>query len=669
MWRTTALLLCCAAFAPAQDLMPLPAKMSAFDGAQPLTIDAGFRVEFTGYRESRLDDAAARLTKQLTRQTAIPIGWYGTGGNSPAVLIVDCKGAGESVQTPNENESYTLEVKAPRARLTAATPVGVLRGMATFVQLVTPKGNGFAAGPALIEDSPRFPWRGLMIDSARHFQPVEVIERNLDAMAAVKLNVFHWHLSDNQGFRVESRRYPKLHGMGSDGLYYTQDQVRHIIAYARERGIRVVPEFDMPGHTTAFFVGYPELASAPGPYRLDREWGIFDPAMDPTNEQVYKFLDGLIAEMAALFPDPYFHIGGDEVNGKQWDANPKIQEFKRAHGIKTNEELQAHFSKRVVPIVEKYGKKVIGWDEVMQPGLPKSAVIHSWRGAESLAQAARQGYQGILSNGYYVDLMFHASQHYLMDPLGGEAANLTPAQQKLILGGEACEWSEFATPEVIDARIWPRTAAIAERLWSPRDVRDVDSMYRRLAAVSNRLNYTGLKHQSAFQEMADRIAGYRASHALTNLLSIVEPVKEYQRGQMNKYFQWTPLNRAVDVARPESMTARQFGKDVDALLAGDGARRERLRRSLLAWRDQNAQLKEVFAASFLAAEIAPVSETVAEVANAGIEALDYISGDKKPPQGWAAAQNALLEKAKKPQAELLISILEPVGKLVAGAGK
>ena len=173
-----------------------------------------------------------------------------------------------------------------------------------------------------IEDRPRFPWRGLMLDVSRHWMPVEVVERNLDAMAAVKLNVFHWHLSDDQGFRVESRRYPRLQQLGSDGHYYTQDEIRRVVAYALDRGIRVVPEFDIPGHTTSWFPGYPELAGAPGPYAIGRHFGVFDPVMDPSREETYAFLDGFLGEMAALFPDPYFHIGGDEVNGKQWSQSP-----------------------------------------------------------------------------------------------------------------------------------------------------------------------------------------------------------------------------------------------------------------------------------------------------------------------------------------------------------
>src|SRR5690242_10207053 len=218
---------------------------------------------------------------------------------------------------------------------------------------------------------------------------------------------------------------------------------RSVITYARDRGIRVVPEFEMPGHSTAIFVGYPEIASTPGPFKIDEEWGVMDPAIDPTKEQTYKFLDQLIGEMARLFPDRYFHIGGDEVNGKAWDSNPKIQEFKKAHGYKSNEDLQAYFSQRVQKLVAKHGKAAIGWDEIFVPGAPKDIVIHSWRGPDSLAAAAKQGYRGILSNGYYIDLMWSAARHYAVDPLKSAAADLTPEQKQLVLGGEATMWSEY----------------------------------------------------------------------------------------------------------------------------------------------------------------------------------------------------------------------------------
>jgi hexosaminidase len=204
---------------------------------------------------------------------------------------VNSEHASKPVQELGEDESYTLEVTSSGAQLNAPTTLGVMRGLQTFLQLVEITPQGFAVPAVVIQDKPRFAWRGLMIDVGRHFMPMEVIKRNLDGMAAVKMNVFHWHLSDNQGFRVESKRFPKLQEMGSDGLYYTQEQVRDVISYAHDRGIRVIPEFDMPGHSTAWFVGYPDLASAPGPYTIERKWGVFDPAMDPTRESTYKFLD------------------------------------------------------------------------------------------------------------------------------------------------------------------------------------------------------------------------------------------------------------------------------------------------------------------------------------------------------------------------------------------
>ena len=188
-------------------------------------------------------------------------------------------------------------------------------------------------------------------------------------MEAVKMNVFHWHLSENQGFRIESKKFPKLHGEGSDNLFYTQDEVRDLIAYARERGIRVVPEFDMPGHSTAWFVGYPELASGPGPYQIERKWGVMDPAMDPTNEKTYKFLDDFIAEMAKVFPDHFFHIGGDEVNGKQWDANAKIQEFKK--------DTQHQGQQRTAGVLQRARAETC--DQARQSGCRMGRSLHSRR--------------------------------------------------------------------------------------------------------------------------------------------------------------------------------------------------------------------------------------------------------------------------------------------------
>jgi hexosaminidase len=256
-------------------LMPQPAQLTT--GSGRLALAPGFSVSADKFHDDRLDGAIAWALERLRMQTGVP-----PGGNPELVVSVD--GAGEAVQGVDEDESYSLDITSQGAHLHAATDVGAMRGLETLLQLVQSDGQGFWLPVVSIQDSPRFRWRGLMIDCSRHFEPVGVIERTLDGMAAVKLNVFHWHLSDDQGFRIESRVYPKLTGEGSDGQYYTQDQAREVVEYARGLGIRVVPEFDMPGHSTSWAVGYPELVSGPGPFSIERKFGIFDPTMDPTRE-------------------------------------------------------------------------------------------------------------------------------------------------------------------------------------------------------------------------------------------------------------------------------------------------------------------------------------------------------------------------------------------------
>ena len=513
-----------------------------------------------------------------------------------------------------------------------------------------------------------------MIDAGRHFMPVEVIKRNLDGMAAVKMNVFHWHLSENQGFRVESKRFPKLQEMGSDGMYYTQEQVRDVIAYAHDRGIRVIPEFDMPGHSTAWFVGYPDLASGPGPYTIERKWGVFDPAMDPTRESTYKFLDQFIGEMANLFPDQFFHIGGDEVNGKQWDANPKIQDFMRAHGLKNNADLQAYFNTRIQKIVAKHGKTMEGWDEILRPDLPKTIVIQSWRGQQSLADAARQGYRGLLSSGYYLDLMGTAASHYAVDPFADGAANLSDEQKQKILGGEACMWAEYVSPENMDSRIWPRAAAIAERFWSPQNVADINSMYARMEYTSHWLDAYGLTHNANYVPMLERMTNGTDTAALHNLADVVEPVKGYAREGLAKTeaTSLTPLNRVIDAARPESLRAREFNQLVDEFLAGKvkPGMEMQIRSTLDRWKDNEIQLEPAAQNSALVQEVMPISHDLSALAAAGLQALNYLDRGERAPDTWKTQQIALAQSAIQPRAQLLLMVASPVQKLIkASAGE
>ena len=334
---------------PQHNLMPVPASVRFNAGRLP--VSTTFNVAARGQTDARLLSGIDRFLRRIEGRTVLELPRGLSTDANAATLVVEAGAPGKPVPSVEENESYTLEVAERQAVLKAPTTIGVLRGLETLLQLLDSDRDGYFIPAVRIDDRPRFPWRGLLLDVARHFQPIEVLKRNIDAMAAVKLNVLHWHLTEDQGFRIESKKFPRLHTLGSDGQFYTQEQARDIVAYARERGIRVVPEFDLPGHATAWLVGHPELGSAPGPYTIERRAGIFEPALDPTREEVYKFLDTFFGEMAALFPDAYMHIGGDENEGKQWDRNPQIQAFMKEKGIKDNHALQTYFNQRVFTIL------------------------------------------------------------------------------------------------------------------------------------------------------------------------------------------------------------------------------------------------------------------------------------------------------------------------------
>jgi hexosaminidase len=649
MLRTAVVLLFAATALPAQwNVMPMPSSIQAGQGR--LTIGQEFSAgpDTGSNADPRLSRAIDRMSRRIAKLTGMTL-----HEGSQKILLLQVQGGGQAVQSLDEDESYRLTVDSRQAVIAAANPLGAMHGMETFYQLIANAADGWGVPAVTIDDRPRFAWRGLMMDVSRHFMPLEVIRRNLDGMAAVKLNVFHWHLSDDQGFRMESKRFPKLQQQGSDGQFYTQDEVRGIVEYARDRGIRVVPEFDIPGHSTSWLVGYPELAAGPGPYQILRTWGITDPAMDPARPEVYTFLDAFIGEMASLFPDAYFHIGGDEVNGKQWAANTAdIPGFMRLHGFKTEHDLQAYFNQQVEKIVTKYGRRMEGWDEILNPALPKNIVIQSWRGAKSLSDAARQGYQGILSSGYYLDHIEPSSKLYLVDPLGSQADSLGKNEQARILGGEVCMWAEYISEENVDSRIWPRAAAIAERLWSPAAVRDVSGMYRRLDVIDGELDLIGLRHNSNYRLMLERLAGSDGIEPLATLADVLEPGALGQRHHVNpNYAQSTPLNRLVDAARPDSAIARHFGELVDRFVANpnDAAARSEISRWLTLWAGNNARLQPLMEKRQILRDAAPVSAMLA-----GISAL-ALAGRTGPD----------IQTALKPVGEVNIAVAPAIARLAA----
>lgn len=645
-------------------LMPQPSHLTAGAGAFPWSTSVTVGVPH--FSDQRLNDAVERLLEQLERKTGVPRQRSITT-SSASSLVIDVDGAGETVQSIDEDESYTLSVSASGVKVHAATVVGAMRGMTTLLQLVQVSGNGFVAPAVEVQDSPRFRWRGLMIDAGRHFEPVDVVKRNLDAMADVKLNVFHWHLTEDQGFRIESKLYPKLTGSGSDGLYYTQDDAREIVAYARARGIRVVPEFDMPGHTRSWLVGYPELSSDPGPYTLRREFGVEAVAMDPTKESTYQFIDAFLGEMGTIFPDPYLHLGGDETPGTQWKNNARVVEFMKTHNFKNTEELQTYFSQRVLEIAKKHGKHMVGWDEILNPALPTDAIIHSWRGAKSLSDAVQRGNQGILSKGYYLDHIDSAEDYYLVDPL--PAGNtLTPEQSKLILGGEACMWGEHVNELSIDSRIWPRTAAVAERLWSPANVRDVDDMYRRLAVESLRIEaVAGTTHLSHEGAALRELAGTEDIAALRTFASAIQPVPFGERYHQQHTSALTPMNNLVDAVRPDPALRHQVNVLVRELLKSPKTNTEartQLSHIFATWAAGVPTVEAQMNNAPLLATARPRAQQLAALARTGQQALDYLTGSKKAPTGWKQSKLAEIEEAKKPQSIVRFTFLDPLRDLV-----
>lgn len=653
------------------NVMPMPEKIEAT--GDDFRLDENFTMMVTGSADDRLYTGASRALRRLSGRTGIAFSQdyikRETKVDYPS-LVIQSKRSGKV--RLHEDESCQLKISSQRIELTAETDIGALHGLETLLQLLDADTVGYFFPGVFIDDRPRFPWRGLLIDVGRHFMPVDVIKRNLDGMAAVKMNVLHWHLSEDQGFRVESKIYPKLQEMGSDGLYYTQAQIKDVIQYAAERGIRVVPEFDVPGHSTSWLVGYPELGSAPGPYSIERKWGIKYPVMNPADESVYTFLDHFFGEMTALFPDDYFHIGGDEVEhgsrhrADHWNKNPEIQEFMKKNKISDNHALQAYFNNRILKIVQKHGKIMVGWEEVLHPDMPKNIVIQAWTDKAFMIQAAQEGYQSILSKDYYIDLCYPTVDHYLNDPLP-EDSPLNESEKKKILGGEATMWTEFISPETIDSRIWPRTAAIAERLWSPGSVNDVDEMYRRLEIISLQLESLGLMHEKNYGMMLRRLANSQDMQALKNLVDVIEPVKGYQRNRTRAHTSYFPLTRVVDAARPDAEKARQFRKWVDQYIASepkDAQVAKQIESNLIVWKENHSDLLAVIAHSPILREIQSLSEDLMQCAEIGLVCMDKIAHRQNVDDQWITEQKKILQDAKKPRAETELMIVSAIEELV-----
>ena len=551
------------------NLMPWPQEIEESNSS--FKIDQNLTIAILGNdKKKRVTKASTKFLRRLSNRTGVFINNGFPLKQKSASIEISFNNV--STLAINNDESYVLKVKSDKILINSKTDIGALRGLETLLQLVNFNKNKFYFQGVIIKDFPRFVWRGLMIDAARHFQPIDVLKRNLDAMASVKMNVFHWHLTDDQGFRVESKIFPKLQEIAADGLYYTQEQIKDVVNYASNLGIRVVPEFDVPGHASAILAAYPKLGSKENyEYKVERFAGVFNPTLNPTKEITYLFLETLFGEIAPLFPDEYFHIGGDENEGKHWDENLEIQKFKKKHNLTTNHDLQTFFNIKLEKILKKLNKKLMGWDEILTPSLPTTAVIHSWRGKHeglqqsTLIEAAKKGYQAVLSAGYYIDRMLSVEHHYSVDPIRN--AILTKEERKKILGAEATMWSELVTPLTIDSRIWPRTAAIAERFWSNKKVKSLENMRKRLNVINFQLEEIGITHIKNKDVILRNISKNHNIKALKVLSKICEPLKIYSRNKGGtEYKSFSPFTLFADACSADAEDAYYFNKHVNIFL-------------------------------------------------------------------------------------------------------
>jgi hexosaminidase len=617
-------------------LMPWPQTINLKDGSFVLT--KNFKVNITGNPNSRIFIGATQFLRRLDGRTGLfleqPI-LTKINEVPEAQLQINIIRHGEIKL--NEDESYQLTVEPNKIVIDATTDLGALHGLETLLQLLQNTSTSYYFPTAVISDSPRFIWRGLMIDAARHFQPVNVVKRNLDAMASMKMNVFHWHLADDQGWRIEMKDHPKLNESSTDGSYYTQEEIKNIVKYADERGILVVPEIDVPGHTSALLTAYPEIGSklaSDAAYSIKRNSGIYNSTLDPTNPETYELLSEIFDEVCPLFPGDYFHIGGDENNGKEWNANPRIEEFKNKNKMVSNHDLQTYFNMQLIPMLKKHNKKLMGWEEIMTENMSKDAIIHAWRGTNegqasggSLAKAAKNGYQTVLSNGFYIDLMLGVEQHYKNDPIP-KNSTLTLEEKARILGGEAAMWSELVTPLNIDSRIWPRTAAIAERLWSSGEVTDLNSLHKRLKTVSFRLEELGITHVRNKEVILRNISNNQSTAPINDLSNVCEPLKNYARnGGGKKYRMYSPLSLFADACNADASDAYDFDKAVSAYLDNKSKMNQvAVTDFFRKWINMNESLIDLSANAPLVKPILPLSKSLSDLS----EQLLLMIESKKP---------------------------------------
>ena len=508
-------------------VIPQPVQMEVGRGV--FDLDADTRIMLSNPTNLEVQQLTESWARPIRATSGFNLLLVDTPDDAPSNMIT----LRLSQDAPHPVEGYRLNVTSDAVTVEAKTPAGLFYGLQTLTQLLFgDHTSGWSVPVVQIVDAPRFAYRGMHLDVGRHFFPVAFVKKYIDLLAMYKMNKFHWHLTEDQGWRIEIKKYPKLTEIGAyrqetvmgknferfdrpyvgdgkpHGGFYTQDEVREVVAYARARYIDVIPEIEMPGHATAALAAYPEFACTDGPFDVPTTWGIFEDVFCP-KEETFQFLEDVLTEVIALFPSQYIHIGGDEVPKVRWQESEVAQEVISREGLADEDELQSYFIKRIESFLQAQGRRLIGWDEILEGGLAPDATVMSWRGMEGGIEAARQGHDVIMTptSHCYFD-------YYQADPEQEPLAirGLTPLEKvysfepvpemlsaedaEHILGAQGNVWTEYmATTDYVEYMVFPRMLALSEVVWSPPDLRNWEGFVQRLPDHLRHLDALGVNYR------------------------------------------------------------------------------------------------------------------------------------------------------------------------------
>ena len=435
------------------------------------------------------------------------------------------------------SEYYDLVINNNFILIKGSDREGLINGIYSLIQLI-PRSSGIDDSKlacVIIKDYPEFKWRGLLLDCCRHFISIDFVKRYIDLLAYHKMNVLHWHLTEDQGWRVEIEKYPKLTDIGAwrkekDGSiyggFYTKEQIKEVVNYAHERGVNIVPEIELPGHSVAALAAYPEYSCTGGPFEVETDWGVFKDIYCAGNDSTFVFLENVFDEIIELFPSKYIHIGGDEAPKYRWENCSKCKKRIQDENIQDTHELQSYFIQRIENYISSKGKKLIGWDEILEGGLANDATVQSWRGFEGALEAVKTGHDAIVSptSHAYFDYDLDAidlEKVYNFDPIPTDVPN---DKVKYIIGGECNMWSERAPQNTIDSKVFPRLLAMSEVLWDYPTIRDYNLFYERVQAHYKRLDFLGVNYGLETQPI-DINSEYEDGHFYLTLNKGVKDLK------------------------------------------------------------------------------------------------------------------------------------------------